>query len=80
MEINWQSVFYFSASFMMIIVSITSLWLLRLIFTASKVINNLSSTVHKWSNVVDDIRYFKKGMKLTVLRFLLTILEKGGEK
>ena len=79
MEINWQDVFYFTASLVMIVVLITCIWLMRLFFIASKLIRNFTTAVHKWSNVVDDIRYFRKGIKSKFLKFLLTILDKGGE-
>lgn len=79
MEINWQDIFYFTASLAMIITLIICIWLMRLFFIASKLIRNLTATAHKWSNIVNDIRYFKKGMKLKVLRFLLKIIDKGGQ-
>lgn len=79
MGINWQDIFYLTTSLAMIVVFIAGVCLVWLIFATLKLIKNLTSTVHKWSNVVDDVRYFRKGIKLKILRFLSAILEKGGE-
>lgn len=79
MGINWQDIFYFTASLVMIVTLIICIWLMRLFFIASKLINNLTATVHKWSNIVDDIRYFRKNVKLKVLSLLLKIFDKGGQ-
>jgi hypothetical protein len=77
MGINWQDVFYFTASLVMIVTLIICIWLVWLFFIISKMTKHLTTTVHKWSNIVDDIRYFKKDIKLKGLRFLLKILDKG---
>lgn len=79
MVINWQDIFYFTASLVMIVTLIFCIWLVWLFFITSKLIRNLTETAHKWSNVVDDIRYFEKDIKLKVLGFLLKILNKGGK-
>lgn len=79
MIINWQDVFYFTASLVMIAALIVCIWLMRLFYTASKLINNLKATAYKWSNTINDIRYFKKNVKLKFLSFLLQILDKGGQ-
>lgn len=79
MIINWQDIFYFTASFTMIAVFVTCVWLMWLLFIASKFISKLMTAGHKWNNVVDDIRYFRKNVKLKVLSFLLQILDKGGQ-
>jgi len=50
-----------------------------LFFNVSKLINNLKTTVHKWSNIVDDVKYLKEEIKLRVSKFLLKILEKNSE-
>ncbi len=80
MEINWQNIFYITTSLVMIVVFITCLWLMRLFFVASKMIKNFTETAHKWSNIVDDIKYFKEDVKLKVSKFLLKVLDKKGKK
>lgn len=77
MVINWQDIFYFTASLVMIVTLIFCIWLVRLFFIASKLIRDFTAEVHKWSNIVNDIRYFKKNIKSKVLGFLLKILDKG---
>jgi len=79
MEINWQNVFYFTASLAMIVVAITGIWLMWLFFTASRIIKNLTIATRRWENIVGDIEYLRKGIKLKVLSFILKILEKGGQ-
>jgi cell division protein FtsL len=79
MNINWQNVFYITASLAMIVIFIASIWLMWLFFNVSKLINNLKTTVHKWSNIVDDVKYLKEEIKLRVSKFLLKILEKNSE-
>jgi len=79
MVINWQDIFYFTASLVMIVILITCIWLMRLLFIISKFIRNFTAKAHKWSDIVYDIRYFKKSIKLNILRFLLKILDKGGQ-
>lgn len=73
MGINWQDVFYFTASLVMILTLIISVWLIWLLFIASKLIRNFVEEVRKWSN-------FKKNIKLKVLGFLLKILGKEDKK
>jgi hypothetical protein len=79
MGINWQDVFYFTSSIAMIVMFIICIWLIRLFFIVSKFINNLTVEARKWSNIVDDIRYLRKNVKLKVLSFLLKILDKGDQ-
>lgn len=80
MNINWQNVFYFTTSLVMVIVLITCIWLMRLFFIASKLIKNLTDEAHKWNNIADDIKYFSKSVKLKILKFLSKILDKGSKK
>ena len=76
MEVNWQDIFYFTASLVMIVVLITSVWLMRLFFVTSKLIEKLTESAHKWGNIIDDIKYFKEEVKLKVSKFLLKIIDK----
>jgi hypothetical protein len=46
---------------------------------ASKLIKNLTTKVNKWGNIINDIRYFRKNIKLKVIKFLLKILGKGDQ-
>ncbi len=80
MEINWQDIYYFTASFAMIVVFIAFIWLIRLFFIASKFINSFTKKAHQWNNVIDDVRYFKKSIKINILRFLLKIIGKVDKK
>ena len=77
MEINWQDVFYITSSIAMITVFFALIWLLWLFFITTKLINNLTNKVHEWNNVVEDVKYFSKSIKLKVLKFLSKILDKG---
>ena len=79
MNINWQSIFYFTASLAMIVVLITCVWSIWLLFITSRLINNFTAKARKWNNIVDNVRYFKKNIILNVLRFLLKILDKGDQ-
>jgi len=80
MEVNWQDIFYFTASLVMIVILITSVWLMRLFFVTSKLIEKLTMSADKWGNVVDEVKYFSKSIKLNVLKFLLKILGKETKK
>ena len=80
MEINWQDIFYITASLVMIVVLITSVWLMQLFFAASKLIRNLTDEARKLNNIVDDVKYFSTSIKLKVLRFLSKILDKADKK
>lgn len=80
MEINWQDVFYITSSLVMIIVLITSVWLMRLFFIAAKLIKNLNDEAHKLNSIVNDVKYFSTSIKLKVLRFLSKILDKTDKK
>jgi len=80
MEINWQNVFYVTTSLAMIVLVITCIWLMRLLFIFSKLINNLAEKTRKLNDIASFIRYFNKGIKLKILEFLSKILDKGGEK
>ena len=80
MEINWQDIFYITSSLVMIVILITSVWLMRLFFIASKLIKNLNDEAHKLSNIVDDVKYFSRSIKLKVLRFISKILDKADKK
>lgn len=77
MGINWQDVFYVTASLAMIAVFATCIWLMRLFFIASRLAGKLSETTRRWSRFADDINYFRNGIKSNILRFLLKILNKG---
>lgn len=74
MDINWQDIFYVTASLAMIVVFISSILLMRLFFIASKFISNITVTAQKWGIVVNDIKYFKEEMKSKISKFLLKIL------
>lgn len=76
MGIDWQNIFYITTSFVMILTLIICIWLIWLFFMASKLIKNLTTKVNKWGNIIDDIRYFRKNIKLKGIRFLLKILGK----
>lgn len=78
MEINWQSVFYFSVSFAMIAFFIVCVWLIWLLFIVSKIIKNVAAVIHALNNISDDIRYIEKDIILRVLRFLSKIVSKKG--
>jgi hypothetical protein len=53
---------------------------MRLFFVTSKLIEKLTKSADKWGNVVDEVKYFSKIIKLNVLRFLLKILGKETKK
>jgi len=53
------------------------MWLFSII---SKMIKKFTTTVHKWGNIVDEIKYFKEEVKLKVSKFLLKILDKKSKK
>lgn len=80
MEVNWQDIFYFTSSLVMIVFLIMSVWLMRLFFIASRLIRNLNDEAHKLSNIVDDVKYFSRSIKLKVLRFISKILDKTDKK
>lgn len=80
MEINWQNIFYITASLTMIVVFVTCIWLIWFSFLALKLVRNITKVIHVGSNIIDDIGYFKKSIKFKVLSLLLNILKKGGEK
>ena len=77
MIINWQDIFYITASLVMIVVLMMSAWLIWLFFAASRLIRNLTDEARKLNNVVDDVKYFSTSIKLKVLGFLSKILDKG---
>lgn len=79
MAINWQDVFYITVSLAMVVVFVTCIWLIWFSFLALRLVKNITTAVHMWSNIVGDIDYFRKGIKLKILSFLLRILEKGGK-
>jgi len=76
MQINWQNIFYITTSLVMVVILIICIWLMQLFFNISKLIKNLTTTAHKWNNIVDDIKYLKEDVKLKVSKFLLKILDK----
>ena len=76
MNINWQDVFYITASLAMIVFLVSSIWLIRLFFITSKIINNFAKKLHRWGIIVDDIKYFEEEVKLKISKFLLKILNK----
>ena len=76
MEMNWQNIFYIMTSLVMIVFMITCVWLIKLLILSSRLVNNLTAIVHKWSNVTDDIRNLKEDVKLKVSSFLLKVLDK----
>ena len=76
MEVNWQNIFYIMTSLVMIVFMITCVWLIKLLILSSRLVNNLTAIVHKWSNVTDDIRNLKEDVKLKVSSFLLKFLDK----
>ncbi|KKP65638.1 MAG: hypothetical protein UR68_C0019G0017 [Candidatus Roizmanbacteria bacterium GW2011_GWA2_35_19] len=76
MEVNWQNIFYIMTSLVMIVFMITCVWLIKLLILSSRLVNNLTAIVHKWSNVTDDIRNLKEDVKLKVSSFLLKVLDK----
>jgi len=80
MIINWQNVFYITSSIAMITAFFALIWLMWLFFIASKLIRNFTNEVHKWNNVVDDVKYFSKSIKLKILKFLSKILDKKSKK
>lgn len=80
MDINWQNIFYITASFVMIIVIIVSIWLMRLLYVVTKLIEKLAKSVDRWENVVEDVKQFGNGIKSKVLKFLLKVLNKGTKK
>lgn len=79
MEINWQDIFYVTASLTMLVIVIVNIWIIRWLIVASKMIRNITATSQKWSIVINDVFNFRKGITLKLLRFLLTKLDKGGE-
>ena len=79
MTINWQDIFYFTASLAMIMVFISCIWLMQLFYITSKVINNFIASFQRWNGVVDDIKYFRKNVQLKILSFILQILNKGAK-
>jgi len=80
MEMNWQNVFYITTSLVMIVFMITCVWIIKLLILSSRLVNNLTAIVHKWSNVTDDIRNLKEDVKLKVSSFLLKVLNKKNSK
>ena len=80
MEVNWQNIFYIMTSLVMIVFMITCVWLIKLLILSSRLVNNLTAIVHKWSNVTDDIRNLKEDVKLKVSSFLLKVLNKKNSK
>lgn len=79
MEINWQDIFYIIASLTMIVVFITCIWLIWFSLFALKLVRNIIAAIRVGSNIIEDVGYFRKGIKLKALSFLLKILEKGGK-
>ncbi len=80
MVINWQDVFYFTASLAMIAVFIICIWLAWLFFIVSKLIKNLTVAAQRLGNISDDLRYFRKDIMLKISRFLSVILDKRSKK
>jgi len=80
MEINWQDVFYITSSIAMITAFFALIWLMWLLFAASKLIRNLTNKAQKLNNIVDDVKYFSTNIKLKVLKFLSKILGKENKK
>ena len=76
MEINWQDIFYITASITMIVFFISCIWLIRLLFVATKLIKIFTLRVQEWDHGIDEIKYLIAGTKLKVSRFLLKILDK----
>ena len=56
------------------------IWLMWLLFAASKLIRNLTNKAQKLNNIVDDVKYFSTNIKLKVLKFLSKILGKENKK
>lgn len=80
MAINWQDIFYITATLMMIGIVVVNILLIRWLIGVSIMIRKVAATTQKWRAVAVDILNFRKGITLRVVRFLLTILDKGGEK
>jgi hypothetical protein len=76
MEINWQDIFHITASITMIVIMIMGVYLLRLLFIASKILKNVNVAARGWGHIVEDITYFRKSIKLKILGFILGILDK----
>lgn len=57
----------------MIVVLITSVWLMTIFFSVSK-------RIHEWNNVVDDIKYLVKNIKVSALNLILKVLDVGKNK
>lgn len=86
MTINWQDVFYITASLAMVAVFITCLWSLWFFFIASRVVRGILRKAQQWDNNVDKIRFFIVSVESKFTKFLLNILDashqnkKGSEK
>lgn len=76
MEINWQNVFYFTASLAMIVTFIVSVWFMWLLYVATGFIKNFKSLSYRWEHTMDNVRYFKKNIILKFLGYILQILDK----
>lgn len=79
MELNWQDIFYITSSLAMLIVLVTFIWIMRLLLIISKQIKFFTVRIHELSNIVGNVKRLKKGITLNLLRFLLKIVDKGGQ-
>ena len=79
MNINWQDIYYAAATVTMVVVTIVFVWLLRILYSISKILSNLVHSTQKLGNGVSDIRNLNKNITLGILRKIVTVLDKGGE-
>lgn len=76
MSIDWQDIYYVTASIAMVIIMIVGVYLLRLLFIASKILKDVNITTRGWVHLIEDITYFRKSIKSKILGFVLGILDK----
>lgn len=78
-NINWQDIYYVVATLSMVVVMITFIWIMRVLFSISKLLSSLVLTTQKLGNGVDDIKKLGKDITLKILRKISNMLDKGGE-
>lgn len=78
-DINWQDIYYVVATLSMVVVMITFIWIMRVLFSISKLLSSLVLTTQKLGNGVDDIKKLGKDITLKILRKISNMLDKGGE-
>jgi uncharacterized BrkB/YihY/UPF0761 family membrane protein len=77
--INWQLIFYIISSLGMLAVLALAIIIFIFLYQILMVLQRLEQTLGQGGKLIKDIRYFRKGFKVGILRLILRFLEnKGG--